>query len=96
VNRIELSGRLCADPELRITPAGTPVLRIVVECGEKDERMELGCVMTGEQGRELARRLRRGSQVRVSGRVRPLGARASGAAAGFEVAAGALEVMNAE
>ena len=47
-NRIELEGRLLDQPEVRITPAGTPVLRFTVDCGAPGEELRLGIVMTGE------------------------------------------------
>jgi single-stranded DNA-binding protein len=93
-NRIELSGRLAADPELRTTPAGTPILRIVVDCGEPPEHLTLGCVMVGEAGREAAERLRRGSEVRVAGRLRALsGPQGSGR---VEVIASGIETVDTE
>ena len=33
-NRIELTGRVTRTPELRVTPAGTPVLNFSIECAE--------------------------------------------------------------
>ncbi len=47
-NRIELEGRLLGKPEIRVTPAGTPVLRFTVDCGAPGEELRLGIVMTGE------------------------------------------------
>jgi primosomal replication protein N len=89
-NRIELSGRLLAEPELRITPAGTPVLRIIVECGDAAEKLALGVVMAGERGRAVRASLRRGGAVEVSGRLRIAAARGA-AGAGVEVVAERIE-----
>ncbi len=89
-NRIELSGRLLAEPELRITPAGTPVLRILVECGDAAEKLALGVLMAGERGRAACAGLRRGGAVEVSGRLR-LAASRGPAGAGVEVVADRIE-----
>jgi single-stranded DNA-binding protein len=89
-NRIELSGRLIGEPELRITPAGTPVLRLLVECGDAPERLTLGVVMAGEQGRSASTALKRGGEVEISGRLRMVMARAAGGA-GVEVVATRIE-----
>ncbi len=85
-NRIELSGRLVAEPELRVTPAGTPILQITVECGEASEPLALAVVMAGEEGRVAQAGLRRGSEVEVTGKLRTIAARGPGRS-GFEVVA---------
>jgi single-stranded DNA-binding protein len=71
-NRIELEGRLLAKPEVRITPAGTPVLRFTVECGAPGEELRLGIVMTGESALAAKPLLEPGRQVKVIGRMRAL------------------------
>jgi single-stranded DNA-binding protein len=71
-NRIELEGRLLDQPELRITPAGTPVLRFNVECGAPGEELRLGIVMTGESALTAKPLLEPGRQVKVVGRMRAL------------------------
>jgi single-stranded DNA-binding protein len=71
-NRIELEGRLLGQPEVRITPAGTTVLRFTVECGAPDEELRLGIVMTGEPAMAAKPLLEPGRQVRVIGRLRAL------------------------
>jgi len=53
-------------------PNGTPVLRLLVDCGEAGERLPLELVMRGERARELAG-LRVGQQVRAEGRLRARG-----------------------
>ena len=73
-NRVELWGRLAAEPELRVSPAGTAVLRILVDCGEPPGQLRIGAVMTGPESMEVARRLRRERPVRVKGRLRKIGA----------------------
>ena len=71
-NRIELEGRLLGHPEVRITPAGTPVLRFTVECGAAGEELRLGIVMTGERALAASSLLQPGRGIKVIGRVRAL------------------------
>ena len=71
-NRIELEGRLLDQPEVRITPAGTPVLRFTVECGATGEELKLGIVMTGESALAAKPLLEPGRQVKIIGRMRAL------------------------
>lgn len=85
-NRIELEGRLLGKPELRTTPAGTPVLRFTVECGAAGEELKLGVVMTGEAALAAERLLQPAGQVRVTGRLRKLKGSLKNEAA-FEVVA---------
>jgi primosomal replication protein N len=68
-NRIELEGRLLKPPELRITPAGTPVLRFTVDCGAPGEELRLGIVMTGESALAAKPLLEPGREVKVIGRL---------------------------
>ena len=89
-NRIELEGRLIDPPEVRITPAGTPILRFTVECGAPGEELRLGIVMAGESVMEAKALLEPGRQVKVIGRMRALkGNLKTGGA--FEVVADAIE-----
>jgi len=46
-NRIELYGHITDHPELRITPAGTPLLRFVVDFGERVQALLMPVVMVG-------------------------------------------------
>ncbi len=89
-NRIELEGRLLDQPEVRLTPAGTPVLRFTVECGAPGEELRLGIVMTGEPALVAKALVETGRQVRVIGRMRMLkgGLKTAGA---LEVAAESIE-----
>ncbi len=89
-NRIELEGRLLNQPEVRITPAGTPVLRFTVDCGAPGEELRLGIVMTGESALEAKPLLAPGRQVKVIGTMRTLkGSLKTGI--GFEVVAASIE-----
>jgi primosomal replication protein N len=92
-NRIELDGRLVNQPEVRVTPAGTPVLRFIVDCSTPGEELKLGIVMTGDSALAAKEILRAGRQVKVSGRLRALkaGMKNVQGDAGFEVIAEAVE-----
>lgn len=94
-NRIELIGRLVSEPELRTTPGGTPVLRLMVDCGADGEPLCLGVAMTGEAGRELKPRLKEGAMLVVEGRLRALKRSLTRArnGAGVEVLASRIEAM---
>ena len=89
-NRIELEGRLLGKPEVRLTPAGTPVLRFTVECGASGEELRLGIVMTGEPALAAKALVEPGGQVRVIGRMRMLKGSLKTAGA-FEVVAESIE-----
>ncbi|HEY2663559.1 MAG TPA: single-stranded DNA-binding protein [Candidatus Binataceae bacterium] len=89
-NRIELGGRLVNQPEVRVTPAGTPVIRFIVDCGTPGEELKLGIVMTGDPALAAKEILKPGRQVKVSGRLRALKAGLKRDAA-FEVIAESVE-----
>ncbi len=96
-NRIELDGRLVAEPEVRVTPRGTPVLRFVVDCGIPGEDLKLGIVMTGDLALAAKGLLEPGRQVKVSGRLRALkggGINAVRPDAAFEVVAESVERLD--
>ncbi len=92
-NRIELAGRLASAPELRVTPGGTPVLRMTVDCSNEGEELKLAVVMTGDPALAVKALLEPGRPVRVMGRLRALGAGLSGLVAQpkFEVVAESVE-----
>jgi primosomal replication protein N len=89
-NRIELEGRLLDQPEVRITPAGTPVLRFTVDCGAPGEELRLGIVMTGESALAAKQLLAPGREVKVIGRMRTLKGSLK-TDTGFEVVAASIE-----
>jgi primosomal replication protein N len=72
-NRIELEGRVIAPPELRVTPAGSPLLRLRVDCGERSGDLVMSVIMTGREARELAGQLSVGSLIRLTGSLRVQG-----------------------
>jgi len=92
-NRIELDGRIVNQPEIRVTPAGTPVIRFIVDCGLPGEELRLGVAMTGDSALAAKEILRAGRQVKVSGRLRALkaGIKSVRTDAGFEVIAQSVE-----
>ena len=92
-NRIELEGRLLDQPEVRITPAGTPILKFTIECGAPGETLRLGIVMTGDPAIAAKPLLERGRQVKVIGRMRMLKGSLKTAGA-FEVVAESIEQLN--
>jgi single-stranded DNA-binding protein len=71
-NRIELEGRVVEPPEIRTTPAGTPVLRFSVDCGAPGEELRLAIVTVGDSALTAKPLLEPGREVRVIGRMRAL------------------------
>jgi primosomal replication protein N len=92
-NKVELCGRIANSPALRVTPAGTPVLRITVDCGARQGELLLAVVMTGECARELAPRLSAGAEVSVRGSLFAVHRRTKAglASAGIELVAEEIE-----
>jgi primosomal replication protein N len=86
-NRIELVGKVVFRPEVRTTPAGTPVVRIEVDCGVGRELLRLGVVMAGEGAREVAARIGAGAAVKVTGTLRAVRRELSSPTVGVEVLA---------
>jgi primosomal replication protein N len=88
-NKIELEGRIIAQPELRVTPAGTPLLRLRVDCGDHPGELVMPVIISGDEARALAGQLSAGSVVRLSGVLRVQLASPTRSAAGsvLEVAA---------
>ncbi len=79
LNKVLLVGNLGADPELRYTAAGTPLLKLRLatsetwndKAGERQERVEWhGVVLWGPRAEPLARILSKGSSVFVDGGIR--------------------------
>jgi single-stranded DNA-binding protein len=95
-NRIELDGRLLTQPEVRITPRGTPVLRFTVDCGAPGEELKLAVVMTGDLALAAKGLLEPGRQVKVSGRLRALkrSIQTVAPAEAFEVVAATVERLD--
>ena len=89
--RIEVCGRVAGRPVLRVTPAGTAVLSLTVDCGANPGEMLLPVVITGQAAREIGSRLRLGAAVRASGSLQPTLSRAR--AGSFNAAVHSVEVV---
>lgn len=80
LNRVVLTGRLTADPDLKYTQSGRALLRFDVainrrwvnpESGQSEEEVTfLPVVVWGKQAENCAAYLRKGRQVAVDGRLR--------------------------
>jgi len=66
-------------PELRITPAGNPLLRLRVDCGERTGELVMPVVMAGGEARILAEQLKVGSAIHLTGALRLQSGRSVGA-----------------
>lgn len=68
-----ITGRLGADPELRSTASGTPMLRLRLASshgwGDRETTTWVGCTMFGRRAESVARLLSKGSYVTVRGAV---------------------------
>jgi primosomal replication protein N len=97
-NKIELCGRLMQAPELRTTPAGTPLLRLMIDCGAPGNELALSVVMAGERARTLAASLRPGGEVKAMGSLRAVRGRLRGGLgqAAVEVVAGQIQLGSAD
>jgi len=74
---------------LRVTPAGTAVLSLIVDCGAQVGELMMPVVMTGDSVRVIASRLKDGIEVKVQGSLRrlPSRSRAGATSLGVEVVA---------
>lgn len=79
INKVAITGNLGADPELRSTAKGTSVLTFRVAVNERvpdgtggweDKAHWFRCAVFGKRAEGLARILRKGSHVGVSGKLR--------------------------
>ncbi len=79
VNKVILIGNLGADPELKYLPSGKAVCEVSIACnevwtdrsGQKQERVEwIRCVVWDKTAENLAKYMRKGSQVYFEGSLR--------------------------
>ncbi|HTC59554.1 MAG TPA: single-stranded DNA-binding protein [Solirubrobacteraceae bacterium] len=73
MNRIEITGRLTTDPELRALPDGTPACRVRLAVKEMGRGRDVGYVDVtefGAAGEAAARELSKGWLVAASGRLK--------------------------
>ena len=94
--RIELCGRLANPPALRVTPAGTAVLSLVVDCGANAGDLLMPVVWTGDEARAIASRLKNGIAVRIRGSLRATQSRMRSGTTGVGVEVVAGEIKLAE
>lgn len=82
-------------PALRVTPAGTAVLSLIVDCGAQVGELMMPVVMTGDSVRAIAVRLKDGVEVEVHGSLRqlPLRSRAGATTLGVEVVANHIALV---
>ena len=80
INRVNISGNLTRDPELRTTTGGTHVLSFGVAVNDRRRNQQTGewedvpnfidCVMFGTRGEAVSRYLTKGSKVAIEGKLR--------------------------
>jgi single-stranded DNA-binding protein len=93
-----LWGKVLVEPELRTTPAGTSVLRIIVQAGDSSPNFALAASMTGEDARRVAVGLKAGLEVTVAGSLKAVRRRTRSGIfeIGYEVMADSIEVRATE
>lgn len=80
INRVNVSGNLTRDPELRATQGGTSVLRVGLAVNDRARNRQTGewedranfvdCVVFGKRAEALAGMLAKGQRVAIDGRLR--------------------------
>lgn len=80
INRVEISGNLTRDPEIRATAGGTPVMSFGVAVNDRRKNAQTGewedypnyidCTMFGSRAEAVGRYLSKGSKVAIAGRFR--------------------------
>lgn len=79
INRVNISGNLTRDPELRQTTSGTAILRFGVAVNDRRRNQNgewedvpnfVDCVVFGNRAEPLSRFLSKGSKVAVEGKLR--------------------------
>lgn len=80
INRVELTGNLTRDPELRSTASGTSVLSFGVAVSDRVKNPQTGewedrpnfvdCTMWGKRAESVSRFLSKGTKVAIEGKLR--------------------------
>lgn len=80
INRVNISGNLTRDPELRQTQGGMAILSLGVAVNDRRKNQQTGewedvpnfvdCVMFGTRAEKLAQFLAKGSKVAIEGKLR--------------------------
>jgi single-stranded DNA-binding protein len=93
-NTIEIWGRLIGEPELRITPAGTAVLRTRMEFAEQSGDDAMAIVMTGDSAKDIHASLKAGANIRVNGSLKSVRRRLKSGIfeTGYEVIADSIKL----
>lgn len=79
INRVNISGNLTRDPELRATAGGTPILSFSVAVNDRAKNQQTGewedrptfvdCTMFGTRAEKIAAYLTKGTKVAIEGRL---------------------------
>lgn len=80
INRVNISGNLTRDPELRVTTGGTTILTFGLAVNDRRRNQQTGewedvpnyidCVMFGNRAESVSRFIASGSKVAVEGKLR--------------------------
>ena len=80
INRVNISGNLTRDPEMRVTAGGTQVMSFGVAVNDRRRNQQTGewedypnfvdCVMFGTRAEALSRYLSKGAKVALEGKLR--------------------------
>lgn len=80
INRVNISGNLTRDPELRQTPGGMAILKLGVAVNDRTKNQQTGqwedrpnfvdCVMFGTRAEKMAQYLGKGAKVCIEGKLR--------------------------
>ena len=80
INRVNISGNLTRDPELRQTQSGMSVLRFGVAVNDRVKNQQTGewedrpnfvdCIVFGQRAQSLSQYLSKGSKVAIEGKLR--------------------------
>lgn len=80
INRVNITGNLTRDPELRETPGGTKILSFGVAVNDRRKNPQTGewedcpnfvdCVMFGSRAEAVSRYLQKGGKVAIEGKLR--------------------------
>ena len=80
INRVNISGNLTRDPELRQTASGSAILNVGVAVNDRRKNQQTGewedvpnfvdCVMFGTRAEGIARYLAKGTKVAIEGKLR--------------------------
>lgn len=85
-------------PELRTTPAGRSVMRMMVECANQPGAFALPVLLTDEDAERLRAKLRNGVRVKVAGSLTQVSRRLKSGIleTGFEVKADSIVIEDGE